>query len=191
MKTTITTAAIATILFAAAGAAPALAQNVSTPPAYHGKLWAPVMPTTAQGYLAQAGQTDLFEIEAGRIAARRAQKPEIKAFGQEMVDNHMRATHRMASYAEKANVAVQPAVLDARHQQMLNELETVSTSAFDQTYVNMQTYGHEEALRLHQNYAQNGDNQTLRLAAADMVPMIEEHRDQLHGLSPQVLRYQP
>jgi putative membrane protein len=57
----------------------------------------------------------------------------------------------------------------------LSDLRNASVNAFDKMYMNMQVEGHQKALNLHQNYAQSGDNASLRTAAGAMVPMISEH----------------
>jgi predicted outer membrane protein len=58
---------------------------------------------------------------------------------------------------------------------MLNQLASTSGPQFDRLYGQYQRAGHQEALALHENYAQAGGDPTLRQFAASVVPHIEQH----------------
>lgn len=174
--------AIATAGLLIAGfASPAMAQAGKTSPAQNAQTQQ--KPTTAQGYLAKAQQGNLFEIEAGRIAMQRAQNINVQTFGRHMVEQHGLAMAKWNNTAKDANITAPAAVLDERHAAKLSKLWSVSVNAFDRHYVADQLEAHKNALKLHKHYAENGDNASLRRAAGAMVPMIEEHLQNLNRLS--------
>lgn len=158
--------------FAVAGVIPAVAQT-TMPPQHKAQKMA--MPTTAAGYVSTAQQSDLFEIEAGKIAVQRAQNASVKGFAQQMVDHHTTASTRFNASVQGAGITATTPQIDAEHMKKLSDLRNVSVNSFDKMYMNMQVEGHEKALRLHQSYAQSGDDAKLRTAAGAMVPMISEH----------------
>jgi putative membrane protein len=120
--------------------------------------------------------SDMYEIEAGRIAVERTTNAELRQFAQRMIDHHTKASNDFRAALKQGNVAA-PAnlALDERRQGLIDNLRQASAQDFDTVYRNQQVAAHEEALALHRTYAENGDNQALRAAATAMVPIVEQH----------------
>jgi len=137
-------------------------------------------------FVPRAQISDQFEIEAGKIAVQRAQKTELRQFGQRMVTDHTKAASKFTQAVEKSGLKPTMTGLDTDHLNMLEQLRTASISAFDRIYVTMQIEAHEKALSLHQGYAQGGDKAPLKAAAAEMVPIIQHHLQELRSISAQV-----
>jgi len=137
-------------------------------------------------FVPRAQISDQFEIEAGKIAVQRAQKTEVRQFGQMMVTDHTKAASKFTMAVEKSGLKPAVTGLDTDHLNMLEQLRTASTSAFDRTYVTMQIQAHEKALGLHQGYAQAGDKTQLKAAASEMVPIIQHHLQELRSISAQL-----
>lgn len=142
--------------------------------------------TSAAAYVPRAQIVDQFEIEAGRIAAQRGQKTEVRQFGQMMATEHGRAAAAFTRAMEKDKLKPTVTGLDTDHLNMLEQLRTASIAAFDRTYVTMQIEAHQKALSLHQSYAQLGDKTALKAAANDMVPLIQKHLQELRSISAQL-----
>jgi predicted outer membrane protein len=68
-----------------------------------------------------------------------------------------------------------PVQLDAEKSAMLNQMASTSGPQFDRLYGQAQRMGHQQALALHQTYAQTGTDPALRQFAASVVPHIEHH----------------
>ena len=62
-----------------------------------------------------------------------------------------------------------------RHAAMLRTIQAAPAARFDTVYMTAQVPAHQEALGLHQNYAANGDTQSLRNAASAAVPFVQQH----------------
>ncbi len=58
---------------------------------------------------------------------------------------------------------------------MLDQLRNQSGENFQKDYDQMQLKGHQEAVSLFENYAQNGDNPALRRWAAKTLPHLKQH----------------
>lgn len=144
------------------------------------------MKVTTQTFVPKAAMSDLFEIEAGKIAVQRAQKKEVKEFAQQMIDNHTRGATKFSAAVKQAGVKAPAATLDTEHLNMLEALRTASTSAFDRTYVTQQVEAHEKALTLHRSYAASGDKAPLKAAARETIPMVEHHLQDIRSISASV-----
>lgn len=134
-------------------------------------------------FVPKAQISDLYEIEAGRIAVQRAQKPEVKAFAQRMVDHHTMAASKFSAAMREAKVNAAVPSLDTEHLNKLEALRTASTTAFDRMYVAQQVEAHEAALRLHRAYAAGGDKAPLKAAAREATTMVEQHLQDIRGIS--------
>ncbi|WP_081590441.1 DUF4142 domain-containing protein [Blastomonas sp. AAP53] len=137
-------------------------------------------PVSTGTYIAQAANSDLYEIQAGELAARNGQSQQVKDFGQMMVDDHTRSSQEMTALVDQGDFAApMPTRLDTEHQAMLDRLKAARGDAFDREYMSQQMTAHSKALALHQNYAQNGEDASLKAFAAKVTPVIQKHRDML------------
>ncbi len=134
----------------------------------------PAATDTAAGYAAAVAQSDLYEIEASRLALERSNSPEIQQYAQMIIDSHGKATAELRSALASSGLAVTPA-LDARHQGLLEALRTSTPLEFDTAYLDQQTMAHSEVLGLHRSYADRGDNGAVKSFAAKTVPIVEAH----------------
>jgi putative membrane protein len=133
-------------------------------------------PTSASDFVSMAAISDMYEIEAGKVAEAKGQSSGVKAFGRHMVAAHTETSTKLKAAVKKAGLNItQPAALDAKHQQLLDQLNSSATSDFDRTYISQQQDAHQDALKLVQTYASSGENSTLKKAASDTVPVIQDH----------------
>jgi len=135
----------------------------------------------SEAFVMNACVSDLYEVEAGRIAAQRARTDAARELGLMMVDHHTTATHQMQAALMSSEVTrvlpnLKPTTqLDNRREGMLKHLLEASDDDFDRTYLDQQRTAHQEAITLHKGYAENGDNPQLRSLAMGGLPMIERH----------------
>jgi putative membrane protein len=127
--------------------------------------------TTA--YVQNAARSDMYEVQAGRLAQQKAQDAKIKDFGRMMVTDHTKST-QMIKAALPSGVTA-PTALDKRRQGLLDNLKASNGAEFDKRYVAQQIAAHQEALTLHQGYAQHGDNVGLKRVAAEIAPVVSRH----------------
>jgi putative membrane protein len=131
---------------------------------------------TTAGYVTGAAMGDMYEVEAGKIAAQRAKSPEIKAFAQMMVVDHTKSTNDLKAALATANAGVTPpADLDDRRKGMLQNLRAAGDADFDLAYLHQQLAAHLEALTIHGGYAAHGDNPVLKDVAAKIKLVVEHH----------------
>ncbi len=137
-------------------------------------------PVSTGTYVAQAANSDMYEIQAGELATKNGQSQQVKDFGQMMVTDHTKSSQDMAALVSRANLGAQPpARLDDEHQAMIDRLKAAKGEDFDREYMNQQMMAHRKALALHQSYAQSGDNAELKGFAAKVVPVVQKHHDWL------------
>lgn len=136
---------------------------------------------STEAFVSNATETDMYEIEAGKIAQQKGQSADVKSFGQMMVNDHTAMLNEMKPIVTQAGFTP-PAELDERRKGMLDNLRAANGAEFDRVYLDQQEAAHEEALTLMRGYAENGDNAALKQVAAKAAPKIEAHLQRVNQL---------
>jgi putative membrane protein len=142
------------------------------------------MTTKLQDFVNAAAVSDMYEVEAGKIAEERAHNSKVKAFGEHMVTAHTETTDKLKSTLASINSNVAPpAHLDDRRQGMIDELRGAKDADFDARYLAQQVDAHKEALILMQGYAKSGDTPAVRKLAAKTVSLVQSHLNMAEHLA--------
>lgn len=132
--------------------------------------------TTAEGYVTAAAMSDLYEIEAGRLAQERGSSDQVRELGEMLVADHTASTERLTRAASQSDgVAAPTPRLDERHQGLINNLRNAEEADFDRVFLEQQVTMHQQALQLHQQWADNEQYPQLAAAAAEIAPVVERH----------------
>jgi putative membrane protein len=132
--------------------------------------------TSTQGFIEAAAISDMYEVEAARIALERSQRADVKAFAQQMLDAHTATSTELKRIVGSENLNVTlPAAMDDRRRGMIDNLRGAAAADFDVRYIDQQEMAHNEASTLFQNYADNGDSAALKQFAAATVTKINQH----------------
>jgi predicted outer membrane protein len=86
------------------------------------------------GILKDMAMADMAEVEGGKLAQSKGQSAEVKAFGQQMIDDHTANLNEVKTLAQARNVTL-PAEPDAKHKAMAAKLEKMSGADFDKAYM--------------------------------------------------------
>lgn len=132
------------------------------------------MANTAQGFVDQAATSDMYEIEAGKLAQANGKSQAVKDFGKMMVAEHTKSSGELKAAAKGAQGVTAPAQLDAKKQADLDALENAG-ERFDAVYKQQQVAAHIATLELLRSYAQGGDNESLKAFAGKTAPVVEKH----------------
>jgi predicted outer membrane protein len=77
---------------------------------------------------------DMAEVEGGKLAQSKGQSSEVKAFGQQMIDDHTANLNEVKALAQARGVTL-PTEPDAKHRAMAAKLEKLSGADFDKAYM--------------------------------------------------------
>lgn len=184
--------------FALLGATALIGASLDVPPAQaggmkqqHSQAGVQQQALTAQNFVMYASNADLFQTEASKIAAERAQSSEVKVYAKEMATQHASSTSRLTAAARQAGITPATPMLTPHMQQKLTELRNTSTTAFDERYVTLLKEAQERELRLHNAYARSGDNANLRAASSDTAKMVAQHLAEAQRISGSIVADRP
>jgi len=132
--------------------------------------------SSLQGFVTGAAISDMYEVEAAKIALKRSTNADVKAFAQKMEAAHTQTTAQLKSIlAGMKKQPAAPAHLDDRRQGLIDNLRGAKASEFDVRYMSQQVDAHKEALILMKGYAKDGDTPPVKSFAAETTPKIQEH----------------
>ena len=135
--------------------------------------------------LKDMAQADINEIAAAKIALSKAQSSEVKAFAQQMVDDHGGALTKVQATAQQKGVAL-PTEPDAKHKAMAAKLEKQSGGAFDKMYMeNAGTKDHKMVLTTLQSDAKMIKDPDVKAVADAHTPVVEQHLKSAQQMSMQ------
>ena len=138
----------------------------------------PADEAAAPDFVTKAAMSDMYEVEAAKVALARSQNAEVKKFAQMMVDDHTKSTNDLKSAIAASGLSLTPpSALDEAHAGKIQELKDEEAADFDKAYLNDQVDAHQMALDLLQRYANDGDNAQLKGFAATTAPVVQGHYD--------------
>jgi putative membrane protein len=138
-------------------------------------------PHDTAAFVSNASQSDMYEIQAAKIAQARTKNPDLRAFAKMMIKDH---TATMAAMGPLVKAAGQTPAdkLDNRRSGFIDHLNKASDADFDKVYVDQQVAAHAEALDLMTGYAKDGSDAGLKAGAAKTAPKVQMHLDKIKAM---------
>lgn len=139
--------------------------------------------TKADVFATKMADSDMFEIEAAKLAAARSTNASIKTFAKMMETAHKKSSDGLKSAISASGATITlPTMLSKDMQDELDDLSKADPKDFDKEYADAMVDAHQAALNLLQRYAQDGDTPALKTFAADTAPKVQEHLNMAEGL---------
>jgi putative membrane protein len=138
----------------------------------------------AQSFVDKAALGGRFEVESGQLAIKTSKDPDVKKFADMMISEHGKANAELEALAREQGLTV-PTRLDDEHAARLQELQQAGAQ-FDMPYLKAQLDGLQQAVRMFEDYAGNGDNDALQNFAVTTLPTLKMHLDMIEQLGDRV-----
>lgn len=133
-------------------------------------------------FLTEAAQSGLMEVELGRLAASKAQSPEVKAFGQKMVADHGKANAELKALAAKKNIKL-PTEISGGMKAEAERLAKLSGAEFDREYVQMMVAAHDEDVEAFEAQADGAEDADVKAFAAKTLPVLRAHYETIQKIN--------
>jgi putative membrane protein len=128
-----------------------------------------------QAFVKEAAMGGMAEVDLGQLAASKASSPDVKQFGQRMVDDHGKANDELKSWASQKSVNL-PTELDAKHKAEHEKLEKLSGDAFDRAYMSSMVADHNKDVAEFQKQSKSAKDPDLKAWAAKTLPTLQDHQ---------------
>jgi putative membrane protein len=137
-----------------------------------------------QTFAEKAAVGGLAEVQLGKLAVEHAASPDVKQFGQRMVDDHGKANRELMALVGQKGISV-PTALDPKHQKEADRLAKLEGAAFDRAYIQQMVKDHEADVKLFRTEAQQGKDPELKRFAAASLSTLEAHLNMARSLAKQ------
>lgn len=125
--------------------------------------------------LTDLAEANIAEIQTGKLALEKSKNDKVKAFAQQMVDDHTKALSELQTLAQSKGVKL-PDDTDLQHKAMATALKALSGDAFDAQYMKRVGVGdHQRTVKLLQKVQKDAKDADMKAMAAKMLPTVQQH----------------
>jgi putative membrane protein len=139
---------------------------------------------TDRKFLNDAAQGGLMEVTAGKLAAKRAEDPAVRVFGQMMVADHTAANEMLKSLADSKQMPV-PDAVSADQRAALGKLEGLNGTDFDKAYADMMVKDHVADVADFEKEVKSAKDPDVKTFAQQTLPTLRHHLMLANQLSSQ------
>jgi predicted outer membrane protein len=128
-----------------------------------------------QKILVSIAQGNMAEIEVGKLAQGKSDNAEVKAFAQQMIDDHTKAQGEIQALAQQKGVTL-PTELNAKNKAMATKLDKMSGDAFNKTYMTQAgVAAHRTMYNMLVKDEASAKDPDLKALISKMTPVVEQH----------------
>src|SRR4051812_24650787 len=128
-------------------------------------------------FVHEAAAGGMAEVELGKLAADKATSPDVKAFGQRMVDDHSKANDELKALASQKGMTL-PSAPEPAHKAMQDRLSKLTGAAFDKAYMQEMVKDHDKDVAAFKHASTAAADPDLKAWAAKTLPTLQEHQTQ-------------
>jgi putative membrane protein len=142
--------------------------------------------TADSNFVKEAAEGGLAEVEMGKLAVEKASNPEVRKFGQRMIDDHTQANERLKNVASSQGITP-PDTLNAKDESTKQRLESLSGTQFDRAYMTDMVKDHSQDVAEFEKESSGGSDAAVKSFAAQTLPTLQGHLKSAKEIEPQVM----
>lgn len=119
-------------------------------------------------------QTDLAEIQVGKLALQKAGSNQVKTSAQQLVDDHTKTSDALKQLASSKGITL-PIEPDDKHKALATKLAGESGDQFDKDFLAANSMDHLKVVAAFQNEATSGSDPDIKGFATQFLPAIQQH----------------
>jgi putative membrane protein len=124
-------------------------------------------------FIREASAGNILEVLLGRMAERKATRPDVKQFGQRMITDHSKLEDQLKSLASTGGITLGQGP-GPKHEQKIDELQKVSGKEFDRAYMNRMVRQHDDAVSYFAKEGREVHSAKLRELNADALTILQQ-----------------
>ena len=141
------------------------------------------MSASDKKFVREAAQGGMAEVELGKLATEKASSPEVKKFGQRMVDDHSKANDQLKEVASSQGITL-PNKLSPKDEMTKERLSKLSGEQFDKAYMSDMVKDHTQDVADFERESSSGRDSEVKNFAAQTLPTLKDHLRQAKEIAP-------
>jgi putative membrane protein len=138
--------------------------------------------TADKDFILAAAQGGMTEVKLGELAAKKAVRDDVKAFGKLMVKDHSAINDDLKALAAQKNVTL-PDSLDAQHQAMVDKMAALKGSEFDDAYIASMMKDHKKDAKEFKAEAAKTNDADIKSFLGKYIPVVEGHLQRITAMN--------
>jgi putative membrane protein len=126
-------------------------------------------------YLVAAAETNLSEIEIGKLAQTKGTNAHVKEMGKMLETDHSKALSELQALAAKKSVSLPGVVTDDGKEHYADLNGKAAGNDFDKKFADMMVDGHEDAISKMEDASKNATDAEVRTWAGAQLPTLRMH----------------
>jgi putative membrane protein len=128
-------------------------------------------------FAVDAADGGLYEVQMGTLALTKASSPDVKKFGQMMVDDHSKANTELKGLATQKNITI-PDVMSEDCQKKYYDLDKKDKKDFDKEYIDQMVKDHKDDIDKFEKEADKGNDTDVKSWAAGKLATLRHHLEE-------------
>jgi putative membrane protein len=133
-------------------------------------------------FIGSASEGGLMEVTYGKLAAQKAQDPDVKAFAIKMVHDHSALNDKMKIVAVQLNATLAQH-MSVAHDTKYADLKMLQGADFDRAYIEVMENAHHQDLRDFQHEQSAASDPHLKQVVSEGEKVIAMHTDMVDKLA--------
>ena len=133
-------------------------------------------------FMNDAAPGGMAEVDLGRLAVKRAVRPEVRRFARQMIKDHTKAGEKLAALAQQKKVKLPPAILP-QAKQTREKLAKLSGNEFDRAYVKAMVEVHVKDVTAFEAVAKNATDADVKAFATATAPTLRHHLQMIQAIA--------
>ncbi len=127
-----------------------------------------------QEFATKAAQGNMAEVNGGTMTSQKGTSPDVKNFGNRMVNDHGKALDELKQLAQTKGITLPTDVNDEQKKEA-DKLSKLSGKDFDKEYTEAMVEDHEKDAKEFDKASKNAQDPDLKAWAAKTLPVIQDH----------------
>ena len=136
----------------------------------------------ATGLMNAAATANMAEVELGKLAVEKAVNPEVKQFGQKMIEDHSKSLEELKKLADQKNTALPPDILPTQ-KEAKEKLSKLSGAEFDTEYVKTMVADHRKDVTAFKAATKTVGDADVKAFAEKTLPVLKMHLEMIEGIA--------
>ena len=132
-------------------------------------------------FVVTAANSNMAEVELGRLAFQQGKSKKVKNFGVMMIKDHTKANAKLSDLAKSKKLNL-PVALDVKVQNMYDDLSKKSGDEFDKAYIKAMIADHQQAVALFKDASKKCQDPDLKAFAIKTLPVLQTHLDAINAI---------
>ena len=127
-----------------------------------------------RSFVEKAAVGSMAEVELGKMAQQKAADPQVKAFGERMVQDHGKAHEELTRIGSSKGVTL-PATMDRSHRRDAERLAKLSGAEFDREYMKHMVDDHRNDVKEFEKASRSSKDTEVKDFASRTLPTLQTH----------------